>query len=53
LRGSLIAGCHAVVARDLLIALRHRSDVLTTFFFFVIVVSLFPLAWDPSPDTLA
>jgi len=52
LQGSLIAGCHAVVARDLLIALRHRSDVLTTFFFFVIVVSLFPLGVGPEPDTL-
>jgi len=41
-----------VVARDLLIALRHRSDVLTTFFFFVIVVSLFPLGVGPEPDTL-
>ncbi len=49
---SLIAVCRAVVARDLLIALRHRSDVLTTFFFFVIVVSLFPLGVGPEPDTL-
>ena len=48
----MIAGCRAVVARDLLIALRHRSDVLTTFFFFVIVVSLFPLGVGPEPDTL-
>jgi len=52
LTGTLIAGCRAVVARDLLIALRHRSDVLTTFFFFVIVVSLFPLGVGPEPDTL-
>ena len=52
MKESLIAGCRAVVARDLLIALRHRSDVLTTFFFFVIVVSLFPLGVGPEPDTL-
>jgi heme exporter protein B len=52
LKESLIADCRAVVARDLLIALRHRSDVLTTFFFFVIVVSLFPLGVGPEPDTL-
>jgi heme exporter protein B len=49
---SLIAACRAVAARDLLIALRHRSDVLTTFFFFIIVVSLFPLGVGPEPDTL-
>jgi heme exporter protein B len=52
LKGPLIAACRAVVARDLLIALRYRSDVLTTFFFFVIVVSLFPLGVGPEPDTL-
>ena len=52
MRGTLIAGCRAVVARDLLIALRHRSDVLTTFFFFIIVVSLFPLGVGPEPDML-
>lgn len=52
MKGFLIAGCRAVVMRDLLIALRHRSDVLTTFFFFVIVVSLFPLGVGPEPDTL-
>ncbi len=46
------AACRAVVARDLLIAVRRRSDVLTTFFFFVIVVSLFPLGVGPEPGTL-
>ena len=36
-----------VVWRDLVLALRRRADVLATLFFFVIVVSLFPLstAW--------
>jgi len=52
LNGSLIGGCRAVVGRDLLIALRHRTDVLTTFFFLVIVVSLFPLGVGPEADTL-
>jgi heme exporter protein B len=32
-----------VLHRDLLLAMRRRTDVLTTLFFFVIVVSLFPL----------
>ena len=33
----------ALVYRDLLLALRRRSDVLTVLFFFIIVVSIFPL----------
>jgi heme exporter protein B len=33
----------AVASRDLLSALRHRADLLTTLIFFMIVVSLFPL----------
>lgn len=32
-----------ILGRDLTLALRRRTDVLTTLFFFVIVVSLFPL----------
>jgi heme exporter protein B len=41
-----------VVRRDLTLALRRRADVLTTLFFFVIVVSLFPLGVGPEMDTL-
>ena len=33
----------SVLHRDLLLAMRRRTDVLTTLFFFVIVVSLYPL----------
>jgi heme exporter protein B len=32
-----------IVARDLTLAMRRRTDLLTTLFFFIIVVSLFPL----------
>lgn len=32
-----------IVARDLTLAMRRKTDVLTTLFFFVIVISLFPL----------
>lgn len=32
-----------ILVRDLTLALRRRTDVLTTLFFFIIVVSLFPL----------
>ena len=41
-----------LVARDLVLAMRRRTDVLTTLFFFVIVVSLFPLGIGPELDTL-
>lgn len=42
----------SIVKRDLLLAMRHRSDLFTTLFFFVIVVSLFPLGIGPELDTL-
>jgi len=41
-----------VLRRDLLLAMRRRSDVFTALFFFVIVVSLFPLGIGPELDTL-
>lgn len=41
-----------IVRRDLTLAMRRRSDVFTTLFFFVIVVSLFPLGIGPELDTL-
>lgn len=41
-----------VIRRDLLLAMRRQADVLTTLFFFVIVVSLFPLGIGPEMNTL-
>lgn len=41
-----------IVKRDLILAMRRKSDVLTTLFFFVIVVSLFPLGIGPELETL-
>ncbi len=41
-----------VITRDLTLAIRRRADVLTTLFFFVIVVTLFPLGVGPEMDTL-
>ncbi|NNM81395.1 MAG: heme exporter protein CcmB [Burkholderiales bacterium] len=41
-----------VIKRDLLLAMRRKSDVLTTLFFFVIVTSLFPLGVGPEPQLL-
>ena len=37
----------AVLHRDLLLALRRKTEVLTGVFFFVVVASLFPLAIGP------
>jgi heme exporter protein B len=41
-----------IINRDLTLAMRRRSDVMTTLFFFVIVVSLFPLGIGPELNTL-
>jgi heme exporter protein B len=41
-----------LVWRDLILAWRRRADVLATVFFFVIVVSLFPLGIGPERETL-
>lgn len=41
-----------VIRRDLMLAFRRRSDVLTTLFFFIIVASLFPLGVGPEAQLL-
>ena len=41
-----------MVTRDLMLAWRSRSDVLSTLFFFVIVTSLFPLGIGPEKELL-
>jgi heme exporter protein B len=48
----MIAALRCVVLRDLLLAARRSSDVLTVALFFVIVVSLFPLGIGPEPQLL-
>ena len=45
-------GLRCVFARDLRIALRRKSDTLAALVFFVLVVSLFPLAIGPEPAML-
>lgn len=42
----------AVIARDLRLALRRRSDITSVLFFFIIVASLFPLGVGPEPEQL-
>jgi len=51
-RLSLFGLLGLVVRRDLLLAMRRRTDVLTTLVFFVMVVSLFPLGVGPEPEML-
>ena len=41
-----------VVRRDLLLAMRQKSDVLNTLFFFVVVVTMVPLGIGPEPALL-
>lgn len=41
-----------VLSNDLRLAYRHRSEISVPLFFFVIVVSLFPLAIQPEPEVL-
>jgi heme exporter protein B len=48
----LFDALRCIVQRELLLALRRRADVLTTLFFFVIVVSLFPLGVGPEAKLL-
>ncbi len=48
----IVSPIAAAVRRDILLALRRRSEVLITLFFFVIVVSLFPLGIGPEPMLL-
>ncbi|PQO89855.1 heme exporter protein CcmB [Massilia phosphatilytica] len=48
----MVATFLCIVRRDLELAWRRRSDVFTTLFFFVIVISLFPLGVGPEPALL-
>ena len=41
-----------IIVRDLTLAMRRRADVLTTLFFFIMVVSLFPLGVGPEMKIL-
>ena len=48
----MLAVARCLVYRDLLLALRRRSDVATALIFFVIVTSLFPLGIGAEPNLL-
>ena len=49
---SMVSMFRWMIWRDLLLAWRRRMDVLATLFFFIIVVSLFPLGIGPEPQLL-
>jgi len=49
---SLLSAWRTMIVRDLTLAMRRRADVLTTLFFFIIVVSLFPLGVSPEMAVL-
>src|SRR5881227_173888 len=49
---SIVSMFRWMVWRDLLLAWRRRTDVLATLFFFIIVVSLFPLGIGPESQLL-
>lgn len=43
---------YAVLDRDLRLAMRRPADIVSAMFFFIIVVSLFPLGVGPEPELL-
>jgi heme exporter protein B len=48
----MLRAARSIIYRDLLVAMRRRSDVAVALLFFVIVVSLFPLGVGPEPALL-
>lgn len=48
----VLGALRRVIARDLLLAMRRKADVLVTLFFFIIAASLFPLGIGPDTDLL-
>lgn len=49
---SLTAAFFAIIRRDLLLALRRRSEIANPLFFFVLVITLFPLGVGAKPHLL-
>ena len=49
---SFLLASRSMLARDIVLAMRRKADVLTTLFFFLIVVSLFPLGVGPELEIL-
>ncbi|MDE1891599.1 MAG: heme exporter protein CcmB [Betaproteobacteria bacterium] len=50
---NLFSTIYYMARRDLTLALRHKTEILTALFFFVIVVNLLPLGVGPDPKLLS
>lgn len=48
-----LAACGQLLKRDLLLGARRKGELLHPLLFFIIAISLFPLALGPEPETLA
>ncbi|WGV99489.1 heme exporter protein CcmB [Vibrio sp. YMD68] len=49
----MIATMNTIVRRELLIAFRRQADIFNPLWFFIIVITLFPLSIGPEPNLLA
>ncbi|USD99714.1 heme exporter protein CcmB [Vibrio sp. SCSIO 43133] len=49
----MIASMMKIVRRELLIAFRRQADIFNPLWFFIIVITLFPLSIGPEPNLLA
>ncbi|BDP29774.1 heme exporter protein CcmB [Vibrio vulnificus] len=49
----MIAAMTTIIRRELLIAFRRQADILNPLWFFIIVITLFPLSIGPEPNLLA
>src|SRR5690606_30285052 len=49
----MISAMTTIIRRELLIAIRRQADVLNPLWFFIIVITLFPLSIGPEPNLLA
>src|SRR5471032_992638 len=52
MNAAMLSAVRCVVARDLLVVMRNKSDAANTLFFFAVVVSLFPLGIGPDTTLL-
>ena len=49
----MLAAMNRIIQRELLIAFRRQADIFNPLWFFIIVITLFPLSIGPEPNLLA